>query len=204
MRTLIAITAVLFALTAQAGGPSKFRFSDVCLAVNLDRHEFYNPFSPTAFGSPFLLVPAPFATPALTDAETRMGIGVFYLPITERKWARRLEDRKRSDPGDCVEAPYAFGLVQVSQNPLHEPKSTDPITCAASDIKVDLAPEDTSIPLELRCPGDMQTGACWASYYLDQDWEARFLVSPDDLPEWRRIVTLVDVFFDDELEICTP
>jgi hypothetical protein len=199
-----ATKSLLFICIAQAGFSSEFRFQDVCLAVDMEKHEFYSPGFPLRYGSPFLLVPAPFATPDLTDAEDRQGIGVFYLPINERKLARRLDDRDRSNPGDCIEAPYAFDLVQVSDDPLHKPKGTDPVTCAASDTKVDLMPEEKTVPLVIRCPGDMRTGACWASYYLDQNWEARFLVSPGDLSEWRMIVSLVNIFFENELERCIP
>lgn len=204
LRVSIATTALFSASVAQAGALSEYRFSDVCLAADLERVEFYSPGFPLRSGSPFFLVPAPFATPELTDAEDRLGIGVFYSPITPRNWTQRLEDRDRSAPGDCIETPHGFGLVRVSQDPLHTPKSTDPITCAASDTKVDLVPEDKTIPLEIRCPGDMRTGACWASVYLDQNWEARFLVSPKDVPEWRTITGFVEAFFDSELQLCTP
>lgn len=200
----IAAQVLFFASFALAVCASEFRFDDVCLDVDMDKHELYSPSFPTRFGSPFLLVPAPYATPELTDAEDRTGVGVFYRPITKRNWTHRLERRERTNPGNCIETPHGFGLAQVQDDPLHEPKSTDPIICAASDTKVDLVPEDKTVPLEIRCPGDMRTGACWASYYLNQNWEARFLVSPDDLPEWRRIIRLIDTFFESELEVCTP
>lgn len=200
----VVLTTLAFVCIAQAGFPSEFRFRGVCLAVDLDKHEFYSSGSALRFGSPFLLVPAPFATPELTDAEDREGIGVFYLPINERNLIRRLEERDRSEPGDCVETPYAFDLVRVSDDPLYTPGSTDPVTCAASDINVDLVPEDITVPLEVRCPGDMRTGACWASYYLNESWEARFLISPGDLVEWRGIVRRVRAFFESEIAVCTP
>ena len=204
LRRPVAIKTLVFVCIAQAGFPSGFRFQDVCLAVDMEKHEFYSPEYFLRFGSPFLLIPAPFVTPELTDEEDREGIGVFYHPINERKLTRRLDGRDRSDVGDCVETPYAFGLVHVSEDPRHTPKSTDPVTCAASDMKIDLAPEDITVPLEMRCPGDMRTGACWASYYLNENWEARFLISPDDLVEWRGFVRLVGAFFESEIAVCTP
>ena len=204
LRMPVATKTLLFICIAQAGFSSEFRFKEVCLAVDMEKQELYSPGFPLRYGSPFLLVPAPFATPELTDAEDRQGIGVFYLPINEGKLTRRLDDRDRSDPGDCIEEPHAFGLVQVSVDPLHTPKSTDPVTCAASDIKIDLVPEDITVPLKIRCPGDMSTGACWASYYLNQNWEARFLVLPSDLVEWRRITGLVGAFFESEIAVCSP
>ncbi|MEM6610172.1 MAG: hypothetical protein AAF689_16530 [Pseudomonadota bacterium] len=201
---IVASAAIALASVAQADTLSAFRFDGVCLAVNLDENELYSPGFALRSGSPFLLAPAPYATPELTDAPDRTGIGVFYRPITDRDRARRLADRERSEPGDCIETPFDFGLARVTDDPAHTPRGTDPITCAASDIQIDLVPEATDIPLDMRCPGDMRTGSCWASYYLDENWEARFLISPEYLAEWPTFLRLVETFFDTEIQPCTP
>ncbi len=197
------IPILLVVLAAVPADARKFRFDDVCLSVDMRQHEYYSSANRIVFGSPFLLIPAPYPTPELTDDEDRTGLGVYFSPITERQRERRITRRDRSDPGDCIETPYGFGLVEVSDDPLHQPKSTDPITCAAVSTHTDLVPEDINVPVEIDCPGPGRAGACWGSYFLEQDFEARVLISREDVPEWRVIGDIVQTFFNNEVEVCT-
>ena len=100
LRLLIAIRVLFFTTLAQAVEPREFRFSDVCIALDRKKHELYTPGFALRSGSLFRLIPAPFATPKLTDAEDSQGIGLFYLSITDRSWTRRFEERYRAIPRD--------------------------------------------------------------------------------------------------------
>ncbi len=177
----------------------------ICLSHEAGEVEAYLEGRASLFGGPpIFLVPAPYLTTEKTDDPKRTGIGASYFPVSDLTYAGRIKDRTNPPPGDCLEEPFDHGLISLKTNENYRPKGQVPARCRVLPLDLQLVPEDKSIPLAMRCPLMPRTGSCRASYYMGNGWEAQFLVSVGNVPEWEDHVQRVTDFFENSLEECEP
>jgi hypothetical protein len=177
----------------------------ICLSHEAGDVEAYLEGRASLFGAaPIFLVPAPYLTTAKTDDPQRTGIGASYFPVSDLTYADRSDDRTNPPPGACLEEPFDHGLVSLKTNEDYKPTGAVPAQCRVRPLELKLLPEDKFMPLAMRCPLMPRTGSCRASYYMGNGWEAQFLVSVGDVPEWENHVLRVTDFFENSLEECEP
>ncbi|AZQ67323.1 hypothetical protein EF888_09410 [Silicimonas algicola] len=177
----------------------------ICLSHEAGDVDFYLKGRASPFGNaPRFLVPAPYLTPDIMDDPVRTGIGAAYFPLDDLTYAGRIRERTNPPPGACLEEPFDHGLISLKTNEDYNPQEQVPARCRVLPLDLQLVPEDKSIPLAMRCPLSPRTGACEASYHMGNGWEAQFLVSVGDIPEWEDHVQRVTDFFENSLEECEP
>ncbi len=177
----------------------------ICLSHEAGEVEAYLEGRASPFGNASrFLVPAPYLTPEKTDDPGRTGIGAAYFPVSDLNYAARTKARTDPPPGACLEEPFDHGLISLKTNEDYKPDGQVPARCRVRPLDLRLVPEDKFMPLAMRCPLSPRTGACEASYYMGNGWEAQFLVSVGDIPEWEDHVQRVTDFFESKFEECEP
>ncbi len=206
---LLLIASVMVVSSGALAETIKHRYEKankpVCLSHEAGDVEFYLEGRATVFGeAPIFLVPAPYLTTARTDDPERTGIGVLYFPVSDLTYADRSDDRTNPPPGACLEEPFDHGLISLKTNEDYKPDGPVPAQCRVRPLDLKLLPEDKFMPLAMRCPLMPRTGSCRASFYMGNGWEAQFLISVGDIPEWEDDVRRVTVFFESNFEECEP
>lgn len=194
-----------FALPVVAASDETIQYSikGNCLAHEAGAVEFYTPNRPTRGGKPLFLVPAPYPTVSKGDADDRTGIAVSYAPVSEAKFAKRTELRINPAPGACLEQAFENGLARLATDPDYKPEGITIGRCIARlSPHIKLVPQDTSIPLRLRCLSEPQAVSCQASYFMDNGWEAKILFRRSDLADWQTMLALASDYFEQNLQDC--
>lgn len=201
--------ATLIALAVSGASAKEIRYEyqkggeKICLSHQKGDVEFYLKGRASPFGNaPRFLVPAPYLTPEKTDDPDRAGIGAWYTPVNELDYNSRIDRRQNPKPGACLETDFRYGLMSLLENEDYKPKGIVAPSCYVGQLSLSLVPNDMAIPFSIKCPLPPRGGACRASYFMGNGWEAQFLVSLDDLPNWEDHLLRVTEFFETKLQIC--